>query len=208
MSPRVYPTQPPPAEHAHDAGPAPLQFRLKTLLILMALAAGLFAALQRVSAPLGAVLIWSVLLIAAHVAANALGTHSAARAPTFARRRVANTAIETDDADGESRLEQQVLELDPQTAIVPTTRLGGNAAHGSAIQHVIACGAAAGSIVGTTLIWRHNRDGLDWSSFVLAACSSAVIGAFLTFLSATCFHVASRAWREAARHASPPTDDS
>lgn len=207
MSPRVSTTQPPPAEHAHDAGPAPLQFRLKTLLILTALAAGLFAALQRVSAPLGAVLIWSVLLVAVHVAANALGTHSAAQAPTFARRRVANTGLEADDADGESRFEQQSLESDPQAAIVPTTRLGGNAAHGTAIQHVIVFGAAVGSIVGTTLIWRHNRDGLDWSSFLLAACSSAVIGAFLTFLSATCFHVASRAWQEAARHASSQTDD-
>ena len=196
--------QTPPAEHAHDAGPAPLQFRLKTLLILMALAAGLFAALQRVSAPLGAVLIWSVLLIAAHVMANALGTRSTAHAPTFARRR---TAI-AENHDDEHHLEQQALESDPQAAVVPTTRLGGNAAHGSAIQHVIVFGAAVGSAVGTTLIWRHNRDGLDWSSFLLAACSSAVIGAFLTFLSSTCFHVTTRAWREAARHASSPADDS
>lgn len=169
----------------------------------MALAAGLFAALQRVSAPLGAVLIWSVLLVAAHVMANALGTRSTAHAPTFARRRAANA----ENYDGEHQFEQQALESDPQTAVVPTTRLGGNAAHGSAIQHVIVFGAAVGSTVGTTLIWRHNRDGLDWSSFLLAACSSAVIGAFLTFLSATCFHVATRAWREAARHASSPADD-
>ena len=185
-----------------------MQFRLKTLLILMALAAGLFAVLQRVSAPLGAVLIWSVLLIAAHVVASALGTHSTARAPTFARRRAAgNAEQEAPDAGGELRFEKQALETDPQAALVPTTRLGGNAANRSAVQNVIVAGAAVGSIVGTTLIWRHNHDGLDWSSFLLAACSSAVIGAFLTFLSATCFHVTSRAWREAARHASSPSED-
>ncbi|MBA4017938.1 MAG: hypothetical protein C0483_12240 [Pirellula sp.] len=208
MSTRVSTTQPPPAEHAHEGDPAPLQFRLKTLLILMGLAAGLFAALQRVSAPLGAVLIWSVLLVAAHVTASALGTHSTARAPTFARRRAANAERGLDAADGETRFERQALESDPQAAIVPTTRLGGSAANRSAVQNVIVFGAGVGSVVGTTLIWRHNHGGLDWSSFLLAACSSAVIGAFLTFLSATCFHVTSRAWREASRHASSSNDES
>ncbi|MGC3968527.1 MAG: hypothetical protein QM775_14450 [Pirellulales bacterium] len=184
---------------SQDVGPAPLQFRLKTLLFVTAVAALLFAAMLRLSALWSAALLWTVLLVAGHVVANALGTRATARSPTLARRR----AVLDFDVDAGEQHVLRSMEHDPRSAVVPTTRLGGNAGHGLVLATVVLLGATIGSVVGTILIWRHNDGRLDWSSFLLAALSSAVIGAFLTFLSATCFHVATRAWREASHTARP-----
>lgn len=186
-------------EAAYDDGPAPLQFRLKTLLVVTAVAAAIFAAMQRLSAVWSAALLWAALLVAAHVVANALGTHAAARSPTLARRR----AMLADDPDAGEEHVLRSMEQDPRSALVPTTRLGGSAGHGMVLATIVVLGATIGSIVGTILIWHHNDGRLDGPRFMLAAFSSAVIGAFLTFLSATCFHVATRAWREASRTARP-----
>src|SRR5690349_7963308 len=65
-----------------DLGPPPVQFKLKSLLVALTLIALVFAVVGRVSFVWGAALVWMALLIAAHVAANAMGTRATAMAPT------------------------------------------------------------------------------------------------------------------------------
>lgn len=187
----------PPANHDravqenHDPGPPPIQFSLKSLLALTAIAAGLFALLSRVSSVWAAVLIWVSLLVAGHVVGNAVGTHGRDRAR--ARRR----------SDDGLNLPGAVP-ADPRTAAAPTTTLGGNGGLGLRLFMLVGCGGVVGSLVGTTLVWFHNDRRLNGPALLLAACSSAVVGAFLTFLAASFLQVWSKAWRAASRHA---TDD-
>lgn len=172
----------------HDPGPPPIQFRLKTLLALTMIAAVLFALLSRVNSVWAAVLIWVSLLVAGHVVGNAVGTHGRERART---RRRSDDGLNLHSA----------APADPRAAAAPTTTLGGNAGLGLRLFLLVGGGGIVGSLVGTTLVWLHNDRQLNGAALLLAACSSAVVGAFLTFLAASCLQVWSKAWRAASRHA-------
>lgn len=171
----------------HDPGPPPIQFSLKTLLIWTTIAGGLFALLSRVNSVWAAVVIWVSLLVAGHVVGNAVGTHGRDRA-RYRRR-----------SDDGLNL-QSAVPADPRDVAAPTTTLGHNAGLGLRLFVLVGCGAVVGSLVGTTLVWFHNDRQLNGPALLLAACSSAVVGAFLTFLAASCLQVWSKAWRAASRH--------
>lgn len=177
----------PEAEKTADIGPPPLQFKLKSLLVVLSLTAVVFALVGRLSFVWGAALVWLLLLIAAHMAANAMGTHATAMAPSRSRR-AADQPAGTDD-------------VDIRNVVAPTTQLGHRARLGVPLFVVIGCGSLVGSIVGTTLIVLHNDGRVGWSGIVLAAISSAGIGAFLTFLAGSCAKVTTRALREATHQA-------
>jgi hypothetical protein len=173
--------------HDTNAGPPPLQFRLKTLFVVLSLLSVLFAVLTRVSLVWRVAVVWFALLVAAHVVANAMGTHAAASAPMRLPR---TRDDEMPGADGDLR-----------AAFAPTTQLGSRAQFGIRFGAIVLIGAAIGCAVGTALVTLHNAGRLGWPALALAACSSAGIGAFLTFLAAGCAKVAARAMRQAASHA-------
>lgn len=173
----------------HDPGPPPVQFSVKSLLVFTTIAALLFALLSRVSNVGAAVVVWVSLLIAGHVVGNAMGSRAAAR--VIGRRH-------TEDLP---RL-YSASPIDPRQASAPTTTLGRNAGLGIPLYILVGCGAIVGSLGGTTLVWIHNDRQLNGPALGLAAFSSAVVGAFLTFLAASCFQVWTKAWRAASRHAS------
>lgn len=178
---------PRPAADDHEPGPPPIQFRLKTLLAFTAIAAALFALLSRVSHVWAAVLIWVSILVAGHVVGNAVGTHGRERART--RRR----------SDDDRNL-HAAAPIDPRAAAAPTTTLGRNEGLGLRLFILVGCGAVVGSLLGTTLVWFHTGGELSGSALLLAACSSAVVGAFLTFLALSFLQVWTKAWRAASRH--------
>jgi hypothetical protein len=176
------------ALHAdQDPGPPPIQFSLKTLLLWTTIAGGLFALLSRVNSVWAAIVVWVSLLVAGHVVGNAVGTHGRDRA-RFRR-----------GSDDGLNLHTTTL-ADPRSAAAPTTTLGHNAGLGLRLFVLVGCGAVVGSLSGTTLVWFHNDRQLNGPALLLAACSSAVVGAFLTFLAASCLQVWSKAWRAASRH--------
>jgi hypothetical protein len=186
---------PPADEHAsrkhsdeHETGPPPIQFGLKALLIATTLVALLLAVLTRVGGVWAAALIWVSLLVAGHVLGNVMGTRATARMPSRNRETTELTA-------------QTPEPIDPCRAAAPTTPLGHNAGLGLRIFILVGCGGLVGSLVGTLILWLHNDRKLDLPALGLAAFSSAVVGAFLTFLTTTFFQIVSRAFRHASDHA-------
>ena len=169
-------------DESGDVGPLPIQFRLKGLLGAIAVASLLFALMMRLSIVWGVAVGWAALLIAAHVAANAFGTHATEHAP---RRRLAG---------------QAKAPVDPRQAVAPTTTLGGSKQMGISLIVMVVAGAIVGAVVGTPVIWRHNEGRLGIDAVVLACIASAVIGAFLFFLAGSCVKVATRAFHAASRH--------
>jgi len=177
------------APERHDPGPPPVQFRLKTLLAAMVAFCVVFALAGRLSGVGAAALIWFLTLVAAHMAATAVGTRISSHAPTRLR--------------GETSGPLPMEPFDPQRDCAPTTRLGGNARLGLTPWIGTLVGAVVGCGVGTTLVSLHTGGRLSWPGLVLAAGSSLGIGAFLSFLAGSCAKVSSRAWREAARIGEP-----
>jgi len=176
------------ASEDHDPGPPPIQFGLKALLTATTIAALLFAVLSRVSGVWAAVVVWLSLLVAGHVLGNVMGTRAAAH--VSGRRR------------DESELSTHTAEpIDPHRAAAPTTPLGANAGLGLRVFILVGAGAVVGSLAGTAVLWIHNDRRLDLPALALAAFSSAVVGAFFTFLGTTCAQVISRAFRHASDHA-------
>lgn len=172
-----------------DPGPQPLQFRLRTLLATMAAVSVVLALAVRLDFVWATALVWFAVLVAAHVAANAMGTHSAAHAPSRLR--------------DEGRHASTRNFVDPKAACAPTTQLGANRNLGWAPAVIVVVGAVVAGAVGTALVVMHNDGRLGWPAIVLAAISSMGIGAFLSFLTASCAKVTASAWREARRNGEP-----
>lgn len=182
-----------------DPGPAPVQFRLKTLLSLTAAVSVAFAAMGRLSVVWAVALAWFLLLVAGHVAANAMQTRAVDHA-TPRRRRDATTPRCERSRDAN---EAGSATIDMQQACAPTTRLGSQARLGTGLTLIVGLGAIVGCVLGTALIFVHTRGELGRSAFFLAAISSAGIGAFLSFLAGSCAKVTSKAFREATTTADP-----
>jgi hypothetical protein len=180
VSPAIADVRPP---LSVDDGPPPVQFSLKSLLVLTTLICAAFAVVARLSL-LGAVaMVWLLLLAAAHVSGNAWGSRATARSSNRHR----SGAMKPPGGE-------------PLTC-APQTHLGSQAALGLSVAVMVGAGALIGSVVGLALIWRHNDGGLGSTGILLALFSSAVIGAFLTFLTCSCLKVAAKAFRQASRSA-------
>jgi len=155
----------------------PFQFRLRTLLGLVALAGGLCAAFVNIG-PLWSILIlWIGVLIAAHVAGNACGTARTGASPVLLRPPLEAARV---------CLNLRVTRLRERHGPGPLMRVG------------VGLGALAGGLVGTVVLWA-----VYWESFGpgpvgFGGASSAVVGGFLGFLSASFVEVAGRAWQEAS----------
>jgi hypothetical protein len=180
---------PPQSDEQYDAGPPPVQYRLKTLLALTAVMSLTFATMGRLSVVWAVALAWFLLLFAAHVAASAVQT----RATEHTSSRLRRQAIGAPAAPP----------LDMRTACAPTTRLGSQTRLGLGMAMIVGVGAMIGCGVGTSLIFFHNRGELGPPAFLLAAISSTGIGAFLSFLAGTCAKATSKAFREATTSADP-----
>jgi hypothetical protein len=170
---------------AGEDGPSPIQFSLKSLLVLTTLSCAAFAVVSRLSLLAAVAMVWLLLLLAAHVLGNAWGSRATARST---RRHRPNPQLSA-AAGG----------MPP--AFAPRTHLGTQATLGLSMAVMVGVGAALGAVVGLALIWRHNHGGLGPTGILLGSFSSGVIGAFLSFLTCSCLKVSAKAWRQAARSA-------
>jgi hypothetical protein len=160
----------------------PPQFRLRTLMLVTAICCGLFALFSIVSLLLSAFIVLFLLLVAAHVIGNALGTRLRDGAPA--------PSIDSRDAGAAQHHAAVDFSTRPQR-LRETTRLerrtlvwtGG--------------GAAAGGLVGGIGLSIVNWANISVPAVVLAALSSAVLGGLATFLAACFLTTIRTAWREA-----------
>jgi hypothetical protein len=178
---------------------SPLQFSIRTLLLATAAVAILVVVCQRVGPVWGASIIWFLVLVAAHVAANAHGTRQTGRASLDLDRLDldrAGGAEAIDDASSQAREARRRHDAIAHAA--PITRLG--ICHGPAgrvLLCVITVGAALGAIIGTLgLVFLTTA---ETSGILLGVVSTAVLGGFLGFACGSFVLVMSRAFHEAVQ---------
>jgi hypothetical protein len=136
----------------------------------------MFAVLSHLGPLCSAVVIWGVVLVAAHVAGNACGTQRTGAAP---QRRAALPPVA-----------RAIWEM-------RATRLRQHHGPGLSMFVGILLGAAAGGLVGTLALWGVYREQFGAGPVGVGGVSSAVVGGFLGFLAASFLQVTKRAWQEA-----------
>lgn len=183
---------------AHDPI-APPRYGLRALLLSVTAVSVLFALLRTIDAGLSAAIILLLVMIAAHVAATALGTKS--------RDRSQHTRLATRPlARQGSRSILSTTAADVAAAAAPGTRLGHHAALGWMMIVVSAVGGIAGALAGGWMLASHYSGRLGPLALGFGTLSSGVLGGFVGFFVCSCLGVFLRALGEAATPATRGRD--
>jgi hypothetical protein len=162
-----------------------LQFSTRSLFIGMTLCALLALVFLRFGAVWGTAILWFLIMAAAHVAANAFGSHHSP--PGMRRQRpIANLSA--------------APALDASACCAPATQLRDTRGFGRRLLLIIALCAMTGLLLGTAalvLILPANLPGI-----ILGGVSSGILGGFLGFVVGSFVMVATRSFREAVGHTS------
>lgn len=171
-----------PAQHQPLEAP---RFTLRTLLLGMTLLSVLFALMTVLGTVYSVILIWSLLLVAAHVAANAWGTR---------QRRLDEAAFL---ADGKAVPRSSADAI--HAAIAPATRLRERMRIDRYMIGVTCLGALAGGIAGGKILGQLYWQTAGFEAILLGAFSSSVLGGFFGFLVSSFLRVTLKALHEATR---------
>lgn len=171
-----------PAQHQPIEAP---RFSLRTMLVVVALLSMLFALMSVLETVYSVILIWSLLLVAAHVAANAWGTRQ--------RRLNEATGLATDPAP--QRAGTEII----HAALAPATRLRERMGIDRYMIAVTCLGAAAGGIAGGMILERQYWQTAGLAAILFGAGSSAVLGGFFGFLVSSFLRVTLKALHEATQ---------
>jgi hypothetical protein len=174
----VIPTEPDNSAHADR----PFQFRVRTLLSFIAVVSVLLAIL-RWHPTFGAILTWTLLIVAAHVIATAWGTRHNRR---YDAKTQANILKEDQLAAGGYEIR-----------FAPTTRLHHRSRLGWLTIGCVVVGASLGGTLGSWTLMTVYEARLSWPAFALGAVSASILGGLLGFLLSTFLNISLRAWREA-----------
>jgi hypothetical protein len=170
------------------------QFGMRAMLLWVAAFAALFAVLRKVGPVWQAMILWFVVLVAAHVVANVWGSRFVGR-----RRRL------EPDTDGVSKGHAPPVawteRIPPRFA--PATRLCETARLGRAPLALALLGMLAGGSLGTIAFAHGSWERSGFAGVVVAGISSSVVGGFLAFLSSSFIQTAIQAIREAANPTEP-----
>jgi hypothetical protein len=150
-----------------------LQFRLKTLLAVVALCSAAFAVMAWIGAVWSMVLLFFVALIAGHVVGNAIGTKLRGGRPK-------RPPPEPMSATATQR---------PSVPAEAPPRLGTTASLHRVAFVVTCAGCAAGALTGRLIFLQVDHGQLRAADWVLALVSFAVLGGFLAFLASSFFQI-------------------
>jgi hypothetical protein len=166
----------------------PLQFGTRTLFAAVAAFAVLVVVLEHVGTIWAVVIVWFLVLIAAHVAANVRGSF-------YSSEREKRASRAEEDAFASASIGALIR-------FAPATRLRVSRGFGRVLVAVTGVCAALGLISGTVVLLLATRAG--FGGIVLGALSAAVLGGLLGFTSGSFVMVATRAFREASGEAAGP----
>lgn len=169
-------------ETAGRSGVSPWQFRLRTMLAVVAALSGLFALMQLIGAVWSAILVWFLVLVIAHVTANFWGT------------RVAPGAGEH-HADEPSFVPP--LDGPGTTSSSGAVRLRECLRPGWPMLAATALGAVIGGTLGSVALVLLSLDRAGYAGVIVGSVSAAAVGGFLGFLTSSFAEIALRAWKEA-----------
>ena len=166
-----------------DVAASQFQFRLRTMLGLVAALCGLFAIMQFIGAVWSAILVWFLLLVIAHVTANFWGTRVAPR--------VGHQHL--DESEPEARV---ALPARP-TGAPAAVRLSESLRPGWPMLVATTVGAVVGGTLGSVALVLLSLDRAGYAGVVVGSVSAAAVGGFLGFLTSSFAEIALRAWKEA-----------
>ncbi len=175
-----------------------MQFSLRTLLIAVAVLAALMAILAVVNTLTSVLLVWFVLLVFCHVAANAWGSKSNRR------------EIELDGEGppvGSARLARPhstARGVNSVNTDVPATHLSQRKALSWWLFLPIPAGAALGGYGGVIYLFGSIENVDTWRALVVTGLASAAMGGFLAFLISSFLGVAIAAAFDAQRQPAKP----
>lgn len=177
------------AELPKDQVIAPFQFRLRTMLVVVAAASGLLALMQIIGAVWSSILVWFLLLVAVHVTANVWGTRVAPRASR---------------APGEAAVPAFPLQDERRPSPVSGgVRLRESCRPGWPMLVATGIGTLVGGGLGSVALVLLSLESAGYCGVILGSFSAAAVGGFLGFLASSFAEVAFRAWKEALETASP-----
>jgi len=163
---------------SHRLGTRSWQFGTRALFGGVTACALLLLVLQRVGLMWSVFIVWFLILAAAHVVANAFGTHHAVR------RTITGISAEPVPHSGED------------VRCAPATQLRDRRGFGRALLAIIVVSTALGGLFGTAgllLLTPANMAGVALGGF-----SAAILGGFLGFVAGSFVMVATRSFREAS----------
>jgi hypothetical protein len=163
----------------------PFQFSLRTLLLFVSAVAVLMAIITRVGAVWSVAIVLGLLLVTAHISANAFGTRAVNRTTQRLARR------HEDDAD--ELCVTGPLQFAPHSRLSERRRLGWSMPLATVV------GAAVGGTFGSVLLSTLYFEAGGFGAVLLGGFSATVLGGFLGFLASTFIGVTGRALSEASR---------
>lgn len=173
------------SESSPDAAQAvlpPWQFRLRTMLVVVAALSGLFAVMHFIGAVWSAILAWFLVLAMAHVTANFWGTRVA---PEASQQRV-----------DEPLLVHAVSAAD-RKAMTGAVRLRESLRPGWPMLAATIFGAILGGALGSIALVLLSLKQAGYMGVIVGSVSAAAVGGFLGFLTSSFAEIALRAWKEA-----------
>ena len=161
----------------------PPQFGLRALLISITALSVLFALMTTIGAWPSLVLGLGLVLVAAHVFGNALGT----------TLRDQGSAARPDEATEplQHSFARRMITIAPSRRLTETTCIS------RTTRAMTVIGIVAGGMLGGAGLAALNWEHITWAGIGLAIFSSAVLGGFGGFLSSSFVTIARHAWREA-----------
>lgn len=163
------------------------QFSLRTLMLWMALACGLFAILSRVGPLWSAAIIWFLILVAGHVLGAVWGSH--------AKRMKTSPEI----CENDSLALPSVLPV----RFARATRLREKSPLGWIMPTVTGVAALLGATAGGFVLIALHVGKINFAGLAMGIVSAAILGGFFGFLTSSFVEVSARAFREAAREQRP-----
>ncbi len=170
-----------PTPEDSKAAPRPFQFGLRALFFATACFSALFAVMSFIGAVWSAILVWFLLLVLLHVAANAWGSHRWRR----------------DGQDAFEAMEEVPPWRSGPPAEAPATRLRESTRLGWTMFVVTISGAVLGGALGAGSLACLGSAKVGYVAIVVGGISSAILGGFFGFLTSSFVEVAGQAWREA-----------
>lgn len=167
---------------------SPLQFRLRTMFVLVAATGGLLAVMQLIGAVWSSILVWFLLLVAVHVTANVWGTRVAPRA-----------------AQAPSEVAEPAFARQPHwpSPVAGGVQLRESCRPGWPMLIATGAGALVGGGLGSAALILLSLESAGYFGVILGSFSAAAVGGFLGFLASSFAEIALRAWKEALETASP-----
>ena len=179
-----------PADTAAEP-PRPFQFGLRSMFAGVAVLSVLFAVMGALGMVWSVILVWFLLLVVAHVTANAWGTRAG-------RRGARSQPVDVPD-------ERLVPLRHPgHLTFEGAARLRETKRPGWPMFVVTAAGALSGGALASTALMLLSLERAGYAGVVVGAISAAAVGGFLGFLASSFLDVAGHAWQEAAQAGAPP----